>query len=181
MATRTAIGDLNPKAKDWMRRAIDEHARRNGRIRELVLRMLATRTPEAWTPENNGVWQSRAIRAMPARWTEPTREDLAAALLEAPGEPIPPALLDYVIKSYILETKPLKTGRKTPPRSTEQDVEIIAFYQRQQHKADRRKKAGVTSKPATRAKARTAKKFGISIRTLESIVSPLPLLKSTPK
>ena len=90
MVTRSAIGDLNPKAKDWMQRAIDEHARRNGRVRELVLRM-ATRTPEAWTPEANAIWQSRAIRAEPRSRSEPTLDDLAAALLEAPGEPIPPA------------------------------------------------------------------------------------------
>lgn len=182
MVIRTAIADLNPKAKDWMQRAIDEHARRNGRIRELVLRMLATRTPEAWTPEANGIWQSRAIRAELARRSEPTLDDLAAALLEAPGEPIPPALLDYTAK--VLRGQPRKTGPKRPARTTWQDIAINAYYQRALHAA--REAHDADDSPATRdvkrrAAQQAAKAFGLSVRTIESIVAPRPLLKSSQK
>jgi hypothetical protein len=182
MVTRTAIADLNPKAKDWMQRAIDEHARRNGRIRELVLRMLATRTPEAWTPEANGVWQSRAIRAEPASWNEPTLDDVAAALLEAPGDPIPPALLDCAAK--VLRGQPRKTGPKEPARTTWQDIAIQVNYQRALRAA--REEHEAHDSPATRdvkrrAAQQTARAFGLGVRTIETIVAPRSLLKSSPK
>lgn len=180
-ATRTLISDLNPKAQDWMQRAIDEHSRRHGRIRELVLRMLAAQIPEEWQPEANGVFQSRAVR-IPRRQTEPTRDDLAAALLEAPGEPIPPALLDYAAK--VIREESCKPGPKTPRRSTWEDVAIIAYYQRAlQHFCDAHEADGTpaTRNVKTRAKAATAKAFDLKPRTIENLIAPRPLLKPPPK
>lgn len=177
MATRTLIGDLNPKALPALRQSLDERMRREGRCRELVLSTLQPDDGE-WQPEANGVWQTRIIRR-PVKRREPTRADLAGALRESPGQPIPPVLIEYIITSFILETGPRKPGPKQPKRSTMLDVEIIAFYQHQLHKAKVRKRSDVISAPATRAKKRTAKKFGCSVRTIESIIKSRPPLSSS--
>jgi hypothetical protein len=95
---------------------------------------------------------------------EPTPKDLARALREAPGEPIPRALLDYVITRFVLQTVPRKQGRKT---ATPAAIAIIAFYRHQLHKARQR----MDAEPATRAKKFTAKKFGISVSTLEHLMT----------
>ncbi len=177
---RIAVSDLDPKAVDWMQRAIDEHLRRNGQMRALVLRMLA---PEEapWEPEGNG-WSTRVVRAQSRRRGEPTGEDLAAALLESPGEPIPPVLLDYAAR--VCKGQPRKTGPKARTRTTWEDIEIIVYYQRalraavKAHEAD---DSPSTRAVCTRAKTRTAKTFGLSVRTIEGIVAPRPLSKSSPK
>lgn len=127
------IGDLNPRTVDAAR---DEDLRRQGRFRELVLQMLAPEaaTDDAWTPEVNGVWQTRAIRRQPARPTEPTRADLAAAFRESPA-PLPAAIRDYIITRYLLETKPRKTGPNAPRRTLWEEITINAYYQRALHAA----------------------------------------------
>jgi len=132
-ATRTLISDLNPRAVDEAR---DEDLRRQGRFRELVLRMLAPEAAadEAWTPEANGVWQTRVIRRQPARRTEPTRADLAAAFRESP-DPVPEAIRDHIISRYLLETKPRKTGPKASRRTLWEEITISACYQRVLHVA----------------------------------------------
>ena len=95
------------------------------------------------------------------------------------------ALLDYIVKTFILETQPRKTGPNVSTRSTWNDVAIIAFYEHQLDKANKRKKAGVTDVPASRAKAQTARKFGVSVRTIESLLTDsrqrAALLKAQPK
>jgi hypothetical protein len=162
VATRTPITNFDPKTTAWTQRASDEYLRRHGRIRDLVLRMLAT--TEETTDEGNG-WTTRVTRTRSR--DEPSREDVAAAL----GERIPCVLLDYVRRAFVLETRPRKTGRKTHTRSTWDDVMIIAFYEHQLQKANARQRSGLTASPATRAAQRTASKFGISKSTVEHLLT----------
>ena len=166
MAKRTPLSDLGP-AKDWIERASYEDLRRRGCFRELILRLLAP--AEETTIEASGVWETRVVRTR--KRIEPTREDIMAAFHESP-DPLPTPILDYVMTHYVSpQALPLKTGRKTPTRSTWDTVLIIAFYQHQLQKARRRKQAGVTADPGTRAKERTAKKFHVSLSTLEHLLT----------
>ena len=139
---RTLISDLLPQAKAWMQRALDEHLRRHGRYRDLVLRLLARRT-------------------------EPTTDDLVRAWRESP---LPQPIVDYIVQHYVHEL-PRKTGPKRPTRSTFDDVLIVAFYRHQLQKATARQRSGLTTTPATRAKRRTAAKFAISRSTLEHLLT----------
>jgi hypothetical protein len=165
MSKRIPVGDFHPATNDWMERASEEYLRRHGRFRELILRMLA---PAEETTEANGVI-TRVVRHR--RRVEPSREDLIAAYHESP-DPLPTPILDYVMAHYVSpQALPLKTGRKTKTRSTWDTIMIIAFYRHQLQKARRRKQAGVTANPATRAKERTAKKFNISLSTLEHLLT----------
>jgi hypothetical protein len=170
MATRTRIDDLALEAKDWIERAADEHLRRHGRFRDLVLRMLAP--DDEVQPEVNGVWETRVIRTK-RRVTEPSCEDIIAAYEES-SDPLPAPIVAYIVKHFV-KGLPRKTGPKLRVRSTWDDVMIIAFYQHQLHKA----KLRVIEKPATRAKERTAKKFHLSVRALETLIAERPLLKSS--
>jgi hypothetical protein len=162
-----------------MRRVLDEDLRRQGRFRDLVRRMLA---PEdaTWQPEANGVWQTRVVRRR--RRTEPTRADLIAAVDESPA-PLPAPIFDYIMTRY-LKAQPRKTGPQQPTRSTWEDLDIIAHYQRalrKARKAHKRDGSPLTRAVKTRAKELTANAFSLSPRTIESIVAPRHLLKPPPK
>jgi hypothetical protein len=159
MATRTALTNVDPTTTDWIRRASDESLRCEGRYRELVLRMIAP-THEA-TDEGNG-WTTRVVRAKEQE--HPSRRDLEAAYDES-LDPLPPPIVAYIFRYYIGDM-PLKTGSKAA-RSTWHDLLILTFYRHQLHKA----KSRLIASPATRAKQRTAAKFGISVRTLEAILT----------
>ena len=158
----TAIGGLDPKTLEWLQCASDEHLRRHGRFRALVLRKLAP--SDETTDEGNG-FVTRVVRT---KGRQPSREDLIAAYDESP-DPLPPPIVDYIVRHYV-KGMPLKTGSKTP-KTTEETVWIIAFYRHQLRKAESRAAAGLTSTPATRAKKRTAAKFGISVSTLEHLLT----------
>jgi hypothetical protein len=92
LVSRIPLGDLDPKAKDWIARASDEYLRRHGRFRDLVLRMLAP--DEEIALEANGVWQTRVVRTK--RRAAPTRADLSAAYDESP-DPLPAPIVDYIV------------------------------------------------------------------------------------
>lgn len=169
MAKRRPTGGLHPNTAHFMERASDESLRRQGRFRDLVLRLLAP--DEELRAEANGIWETRVVRTRRRR--EPTREELVAAYEESPA-PLPAPIVDYIVQHYVKQL-PLKTGPKTTTRTTYQDVTIIAFYQHQLRKARLRQAAGVTASPVARAKARTAQKFGISISTLNGILAPRAL------
>ncbi len=146
-------------------------------MRALVLRLLAP--AKETTEEANGVWTTTVVRQRRRR--DPTLDDLAAALLDSPGEPIPPVLLDYLIKTFVLATRPQKTGRKTRTRTIAADIELIVFYQlrllvhRDQHEADG---TADTRDVTRRAVQDTAAAFDLSPRTIASIVKPRPLSRA---
>lgn len=150
-ARRIAVADLHPRAIEWLTRALEERLRRQGKFRELCLRMVA-------------------------RGDDPADEDLAAAL-EDP-QPPPRELLDYV--ASLLRGQWRKPGRK-PPRTTAEDLYIQSYYHlkveelRAHFERQRQKRAPIKR----RAAAETAAHFGISPRTVERIVSPLPLTKTS--
>lgn len=136
-------------------------------------------------PENQAdcVWQTRVIRVRPARRTEPTRADLIAAVDEESPNPLPAPIFDYIITRY-LKAQPRKTGPQQPARETREDVAINSYYQWALHDAKEAHKADgspATRDVKTRAKERTAKAFGLRPRTIERIVAPPPLLKSSPR
>jgi len=150
---------LDPRAWDWIVRAQEDRCREMGRIRELVTRQLARRA-------------------------EPTRQDLADALKESPGAPIPQPLIDYAAE-LIRDNLPRKPGRKSPPRSTWTNLMIRGYYVSQLERArrnharqkDRDERARL--RPVKQLAAeRTAQAFGLSLRTVERIVLPRTLLRS---
>jgi len=160
--TRTLVADLHPNARAWLIRATDERLRQEGRILELVLRMLA-------------------------RGDHSTREDLTAAALQA-DEPVPTALKDYVFEVF---KRPQRPGPKRPRRTTLEDLAITAYYQyeldhaRLAHEADSRQPSNVKD-VAARATARafTNDKRAISERTVERIVASVdarPWLSGDPR
>ncbi len=164
---RSPVGDLPEATAGWLQRASDESLRRRGQYRALVIRMLSAEDHE-WQPETNGIFQTRALRRRRTGRVEPTPLEIAAALRESPNEPIPPILINHVIRTYVLETAPRKTGPKRPPRTTGKEQAICAFYLHQLQKAKLREDAG---RATARAKSFTAKKFRVSIRTIETIIA----------
>jgi hypothetical protein len=154
--TRTAVADLHPNAKAWLTRATDEKLREQGRILELVLRMLERGQP-------------------------PTRADFHAATVQA-GDAIPAALKDHALKVFRQRQRP---GPKQPRRTTWQDLEIQAHFQyelhyaRQLHDANSRQPRSVKD-VAARA---TARAFTLSKRTVERILASFakrPWLRDDP-
>jgi hypothetical protein len=151
------IGDLDPKAVSRLQQGADEALRRDGRLRELVLRMLA-------------------------RGDEPARDDLAAAVEEAPGAPVPKEVAAYAAR-VIRARLPLKPGRKAPPRATWEEIVIKAHFQRalqQATKAHEEDDSPRTGAVKARALKATATAFKISTRTIERIIAPRRWLKRTP-
>jgi hypothetical protein len=162
---RTPTADLDPRASEWIQRASDEALRRQGRYRALVLHQLAP--AEETTDEGNG-WQTRVVRTRER--IEPSREDLIAAYDES-LEPLPSPIVDHVFTHYV-KGLPRKRGPNAPRAySTWDEVLIVAYYQHQLTKAKLRAAAGLTSAPADRAKKRTARHFGISVSTLEKMLT----------
>jgi hypothetical protein len=145
-AETTMFTDFHATDRAWLIRATDETLRRRGHIQELVVHMLARRE-------------------------EPTLDDLAAALTEAPDAPIPMVVRRYA--ANVLRGQPRRTGPKTPTRTTATDLTICAHYQSEVEKA-RHNYAADNRKPrafANVAKQATAKAFGISQRTVERIIA----------
>jgi hypothetical protein len=178
-AARTPVGDLRIETKDWIQRQRVEQLREEGRYRELVLWQLGQ--PEASDPEANGIFETRAVRMRPR--AEPSQADLIAACNESTA-PVPQPIIDCILK-----TQPRKRGPKGPMRSgddhvTKFDGQVLEFYARTYLEALAANEANErpeTRAVKTRAKQRTAKKFGISARTVEGIVAARRLLKSPPK
>src|SRR5262249_44286497 len=145
-AETTRLTEFQPTDRAWLIRATDERLRREGHIQELVIRVLD-------------------------RGEEPTLDDLAAALTEAPDAPIPLVVRRYA--ANVLRGQPRRTGPKTPTRTTATDLAIRAHYQyevekaRHSYAADNRKPRAI----ANVAKHATAKAFGISQRTVERIIA----------
>ncbi len=179
MAMRTAINDLHPMTTDRIQRARVEALRAQGRHRELVLWLL--RCPEPWCLEVNGKFQTRAVRMRPALH-EPTRDDLAGALRDE--SPLPAPIRDYIITRYLLQTTPIKTGRKTPTRSTADDDRVLDVYSRAYLKAldaYEADESAETRDVKRRAAQATANECGISPRTIDGILASRRILKSPPK
>jgi hypothetical protein len=143
-AKRTMLTNLHPNARAWLIRMTDEKLRREGRILELVLRMLE-------------------------RGEHPTHADLHNAAVQA-DEPVPTALKDHVFEVF---KRPQRPGPKHPRRNTLEDLAIKAYYQyeldyaRRTHEADSRQPANVKDVAATI----TARAFKTSKRTVERIVA----------
>jgi hypothetical protein len=182
MAKRTPVGDIEPQTRDRDQRERIESWRRQGRYRDLVLWMLGCE--EAWQPEANGVWQTRAVRPRPVTAStgeaiEPTRADLVGALRETSIDPLPAPIREYIISRYLLQTKPLKTGSPRP-RPAADDDRVIDFYARaylvalDAYEAD---ESPATRAVKTRAKDATANHFTISTRTIDDILNSRRLLK----
>jgi hypothetical protein len=155
-ATRTLVADLHPNARAWLIRATDERLRHEGRILELVLRMLE-------------------------RGKNPTHADFHAATLQA-GESVPTALKDHALKVFRQRQRP---GPKHPRRTTWQNVGIQAYYQyalnraRLAYEANSRRPRHVKD-VAARA---TARAFTISKRTVERVMAAFasrPWLRDDP-
>jgi hypothetical protein len=145
----TMVANLHPKDRDWLIRATDENLRRQGRIRDLVVRMLT-------------------------RGKEPTLDDLASAIQEAPDAPIPMVLVDCVAR--VLRGLPRRPGPKKPKRTTSADLAICAYYH---YELERAQQAHEADSPYARAVADAAKKatataFGISKRTIERVLALRP-------
>ena len=145
----TMFADLDSKDQQWLIRATDENLRRQGRIRDLVVRMLT-------------------------RGTEPTLDDLASAIQEAPDAPIPKVLVDCVAR--VLRGLPRRPGPKKPKRTTSADLAICAYYH---YELERAQQAHEADSPYARAVADAAKKatataFGISKRTIERVLALRP-------
>jgi hypothetical protein len=142
-ARRTLMTDVPQKDMAWLIRATDESLRRQGQVRELVIRMLE-------------------------RGDQPSVSDLVSALKHK--EPPTREIIDYVVQVL---TQPQRPGPKGPSRTTWQDLAIQAFYDyeldqaRRAHEANSRKPRAV----ANVAKLATAKAFNISKRTVERALS----------
>ena len=188
-ARRTATDDLNPKANERIQRMRIERLRKQGKFRELVLWLLGQ--PEPWQREANNSFETRIVRVRP-KW-RPTPEDLAGALRES-AEPLPEPIREYIIKRHLLQTTQVKPGPLGASRakadddrvlkfsrSTATDDRVLEFYVGEyltaldEHEAN---EGPETRAVATRAKMRTAQKFGISKSTVESILSQYQLLKA---
>jgi hypothetical protein len=156
-ARRTAVADLDPRAVEWIDRALDEKLRAQGRMSELCMRIIA-------------------------RKGDPAHEDLAAAL-ESSEAPPPELLLQYVAK--ILRGEWRKPGRKAPPRTTDEDLFVQSLYwlkvEELQARFERKRQKRAPVK--RRAAEEVAAELGLSVRTVERIVAPRPWTKTrkTPK
>jgi len=148
----TFVADLHPRAVEWLTRALDEKQRKSGNMRKLVLGILA-------------------------RGEDPTDEDLAAALEEAPHEPLPQELSGY-LAGVLRHRVWRKSGRKAPPRTTAEDLFIQSYYhlavEELQERFAHQKRAAIRRM----AKEKTADSLGLSVRTVERVVRPRPWNKS---
>jgi len=152
-AKRTMLVDIPTEDLSWMIRGTDEQLRRQGQIQTLVVRTLT-------------------------RGKEVSLSDLAAAIQETPGAPVPSVLLDYVAK--VLRSQPRRPGPKERTRTTWEDLAIQAYYQyelgraRQAYEANSRRPRAL----ADVAKRKTAAAFGISKRTVERVLALGPKASS---
>lgn len=180
MARQTVTNDLRHETRDRITRARLEYLRAQGRYRDLVLWQLGQ--PESWQPEDtNTVYQSRVVRMQPR--AEPSQADLKAACDES-ADPIPQPIIDYILKQH-----PRKRGPKAPTRSGDDHVlkfddQVLEFYARAYLAALDAQQADLgpdTRAVKRRTAQRTAKKFGVSIRTIHTILASRQILKSTSK
>lgn len=167
----------------------DEADRRAGRLRDLVLRQLATgkdpaaadiaaalvepapRAEESYTvaltDEDRQALQAAAPGDVPnlPTWLDaritPERRQAAIAARQVEIDANTRVLCEYVARAYILG-HPRRTGRKAPSRTLKEDTTIAAAYYRARD-AEPRIAAAVT-------KARIAAEYDISPRTLERIL-----------
>jgi hypothetical protein len=137
------LGDVDPSALAYLSRAAEDRLRAQGRIRELVLHVLA-------------------------RGAEPSLPDVEAALREAQGEPVPAEVLDYACQ--VLRGLPRRPGRRGPTLTTFGELVVRAFHQRalanaQDAEVNVLRRAGAADR-------KTATKFNLSARTVQRIVRP---------
>lgn len=148
-AQQVAVSDLHPRAVDWITRALDERLRADKHFRELCARIIA-------------------------RGGDPDATDLAAALEE--GE------VSEELRSYLagrLKGIYQKPGRKAPPRTTDDDLFVRSLYDVLVDRLTTKARRERQRRPAirTQAKREVAELLGLSVRTVERIVRPIPLTK----
>jgi hypothetical protein len=75
-------------------------------------------------------WTRQEVVSLISRGEDPHRDDVALALIEIPGEPVPQAVIDYVRATYVIG-KPRKTGPCRPAHEQALLDFHIQFYYRQ--------------------------------------------------
>lgn len=121
--------------------------------------------------------QSRYIRkvviATIERGDDPAREDLAAALEDIPGEPIPRVLIDYVRRAYVLGT-PRRTGPVAGRNTKVRDNLVRSFYRMVERELRQSEQSNEVKRLAVH---QTAVVHRISTRTVQRIISADASLK----
>jgi hypothetical protein len=110
----------------------------------------------------------RAVGALIRAGKHPHRDDIAAALAEIPGEPVPQTLVDYVCRVYVTEKRLRATGRRPRAHASAREVLIPLYYRLLCAELQESEQTKEVRGHAIKA---TAREHGVSVSTVKRLIA----------